>query len=226
MTSSTPYDFLDDLRAEADPLDLADLQFGDADRADQPQFDILYQLRRVLDPTGTVGTQEANIRDGRGVAVYGRQSTIGPRVDLHYPTARGSRVNLEVDLDAASQRRHRREHQRAMQRAYDQWIAGGRRGPNPLESVASVFVSARAPQSGLGTGAVTQVRRVQYRAGQAGRVSPVTTGRVTPPMGLAPGAAAVNRIFTTLASLPPVRRRGRPQRFEAFDGMLDDAFVR
>lgn len=182
------------------------------DSADQPQFNIVYQLRQILDPTGSRGSQEANIRDGRGRAVHNKPSgRTGPRVDLHYRTDSG-RVNLEVDLDAKSQQRHQQGHRTAMQQAYDAWVAGGRRGKNPLEGVASVFVSARRPTRTHKQGRITQVRQVQYRAGQDGRVRQVTTNRINNSSGLTPRAVATQPIFTTLARPRPVR----PQRFNAF----------
>jgi hypothetical protein len=188
-----------------------------ADEADQPQFDILYQLRQILDPTGTRGLQEASIRDGRGRAVHGSRSSEGSRVDLHYRTGSGGRMNLEVDLDAESQRQHQRGHLAAMQRAYETWVAGGRRGKNPLEGVGSVFVSAQRPTRQGTQGRVTSVRQVQYRAGRDGRVRQVTTGRLNNPSGLPPRTIANQSIFTNLA-------RPRPVRSARFDTFWDTAF--
>lgn len=162
------------------------LEAYSVDEADKPQFDILYQLRQILDPTGNRGSQEHSITDGRGRPVFGSRNAAGPVVDLHYRTGEGTRMNLEIDLDSCSQQQHRRQHLRAMQTAYDRWIRGGQRGPNPLEGLASVFVLAQRPTRRGRPGMITEVRQVQYRAGRDGRVRPVTTGSVRLPDGSSP----------------------------------------
>ncbi|CAI8755976.1 hypothetical protein [Methylocaldum szegediense] len=188
------------------------LEAYSVDEADKPQFDILYQLRRVLDPIGNRDSQEHSITDGRGRPVYGSRSAVGPVVDLHYRTGKGTRMNLEVDLDSQSQRQHRREHLRAMQTAYERWIRGGQRGRNPMEGLASIFVSAQKPTRRGQAGRITEVRQVQYRAGRDGRVRPVTTGWVRQSGGARPEMIARHPIFSVLGRLPPIRARS----FDAF----------
>jgi hypothetical protein len=161
--------------------------------------------------------------------VYGPRANVGPRVDLHYWTGSGTRMNLEVDLDPRQQQRHRDEHLAAMQMAYDCWdLCDGRTGPNPLTSVASIFASARRPTPQERVGRITGVERVQYYARSDGVVCPVTTGHVPLPAdGVLPQAVArqYQGIFTTVVrTLPagrPVRsRRVSPQR-RRFDAFLD-----
>jgi hypothetical protein len=200
---------------EAAAQDLVDdylARFGEQflDEADKPQFDILYQLRRVLDPTGSQGQQEASITDGRGRPVYGSRGREGDVVDLRYHAPGGPQMNWEVDLDPSSQREHRRQHLAAMNQAYQRWVAGGRRGPNPLEGVGSVFVAATRPGRRGQVGAITGVDRVQYRAGRDGRVRAVRTGRLPMPAGgMSPQNVArqFGGLFTALATLARPRRR-------------------
>lgn len=223
-----------------DLFDLLDEDYAetDTDEADQPQFDILYQLGQVLDRDGSRSSQEANIRDGLGLWPYGDSRAIrGPRVDLSCRTRSGVRMNLEVDLDPGGWERHRLAHEAAMQRAYNQCvIAGqvrdGQRRPttNPLENVASIFVTARHPgaqdSSGMiRLGTITAVRRVQYRVGPGQRVSGVITGVLYPPSSWSLQRIAGDRIFTQLLPLPP-QGSGTSAAFDAFwDAFADDAFA-
>jgi hypothetical protein len=166
----------------------------------------------VLDPQGTRGIQEASITDGRGRPVHGSRVMVGPRVDLHYRPDSRTRMNLEVDLDPREQQRHRDEHLAAMRLAYNRWVKNGKRGPNPLAGVASIFASALRPTRRGSVGRITSVERIQYHAGKDGIVRRVTTGCVSLPTdGVLPQAVARQhqRIFTTV----PTDRTGRPVRF-------------
>lgn len=217
------FDAIDDLFADLDRY------YGEADteEADQPQFDILYHLRRALDPTAARSSQEANIVDGRGQLVYGRsrRGTVGPRVDLQYRARQEGQpwFNLEVDLDATQAREHRAGHLAAMTQAYQTWLRRGRRGPNPLDNVASIFATATAPRRRGQPGAITQVQQVRYGGGPGGTVRPILTGTSRPPNPRALQEIARDPIFTRLGSLlTPVSTR----RFDAFwEPFAYDAFA-
>lgn len=221
-----------------DLFDLLDEDYAetDTDEADQPQFDIVYQLRRVLDPAGTRSSQEANIRDGRGDWPYGGSRVVeGPRVDLTYrprrkprrnglaPPTEVPRMNLEVDLDTGSQEQHRVNHLAAMQRAYTNWVRANGPPPSPLANVASIFVRAThpGPQSrgrAIRLGTITSVEQVQYRVEPTGRVG--TGERI----GTGERVGTGGRVFgvTTCTLRPP---GGQPlreiARHEIFTQLID-----